>query len=358
LPGKTFKVQAAAQLLATTVDTVRRMADRFEIAVAREAVGTKTRLFSLDNIFAIAHHRAATRTKAARTGPVVVTTYAVKAGAGSTTLASNVGVLLALRGFRTLLVDLDPDAGLTRSFGYLPDMTNADLAGTSLDRSKIVDHHFGDLLFCGETAPVVLADVLKVPYGHFGPHLVCSDLQLFQFDVLKDGNEQSHHNSRLHTRTFIEEGRSGKNPHFDISKFDVVLFDAPPTISGATLGVFDATDYLVSPVSVDGCFGKALQVLSRLLEGQRESHVRSPELTLIGNRFSLQRIPAIGSMATAPDGLARAWLKGGIPYLDVLHDSEFANEGIPLVLYAPADPGALDLTACVESLLERFRLAT
>ncbi|MGK8198475.1 ParA family protein [Burkholderia cepacia] len=343
--------------MATTVDTVRRMADRFEIAVAREAAGTKTRLFSLENIFAIAHHRAATRAKATRSGPIVVTTYASMTGAGSTTLASNIGVLLALRGFRTLLVDLDRDAGLTRSFGYRPDMTVADLAGTSLDRSKVVDYHFGDLLFSGNTAPVVLADVLKLPYGDFGPHLLPSDLRLFHLDALKVGDERGHRNTRLHTRTFVEGGRSGKNPHFDISKYDVVLFDAPPTISGATLGVFDATDYLVSPVSVDGCFEKALQLLSRLIEGQRDSHDRSPELTLIGNRFSLQRIHMIGSLPTASDGLAQAWLRGGIPYLDVLHDSDFATAGIPIVLYAPAEPGALDLTACVDTLLERFSLS-
>ncbi|RQZ67497.1 ParA family protein [Burkholderia sp. Bp9004] len=356
LPGKTFKVQAAAQLLGTTVDTVRRMADRFEVAVAREAAGTKTRLFSLENIFEIAHHRAASRAKVARRGPIVVTTYATRTGVGSTTLASNFGTVLALRGFRTLLVDLDSGAGLTRSFGYHPDMSDADLAGTNLDKSMIVDHHFGDLLFQGQTNPVALTDVLKFPYGNFGPHLVPADLRLFQLDALQIEEERGHHDSRHQIRTFIERGRYGKNPLFDISNYDVVLFDTSPAISGATLGVLDATDYLVSSVSVEGYVGKALQLLSRLLEGQRESHSRSPELTLIANRFSLQRMHAISSLASVPDGLARAWLKGGIPYLNVLHDSQFASAGLPLVLYAPAESGALDLTTCVELLLERFRL--
>ncbi|MCA7889417.1 AAA family ATPase [Burkholderia cenocepacia] len=355
---KTFKVQAAAQLLATTVDTVRRMADRFEITVARETAGTKTRLFSLENIFAIASHRAATQAKVVRAGPIIVTTYASKAGAGSTTIASNLGVLLALRGFRVLLVDLDPDAGLTRSFGYHPDLTDADLVGTSLDRSMVIDHHFGDLLSDDHADSVVLADVLKLPYGHFGPHLVPADLQLFQLDAAQVRDECSHRNSRPSIRTFIERGRSGKNPRFDFSKYDVVLFDAPPTISGATFGVFDATDHLVSSVSVDGYFGKALQLLSRLLEGQRESHGRSPELTLVGNRFSLQRMHSIGSVASAPGALARAWLDRGIPYVDILHDSQSATAGLPLILYAPAEPGTSDVRACVESLLERFGLVS
>ena len=358
LQGKTFKVQAAARLLGSTVDTVRRMADQFEVAVAREAAGTNTRLFSLENIFAIAHHRAAARAKSARTGPIIVTTYATRTGVGSTTLASNFGVALALRGFRTLLVDLDNHSGLTRCFGYQPDVTDEDLAGTNLPRSMIVDRHFGHLLFQGQANPVALPDVLKLPYGYFGPHLVPADLQLFQLDELLIEERRDRRDSRQRIRTFIEGGRYGTNPLFDFSNYDVVLLDLPAAISGVTLGVLDATDHLVSMVSVEGYVGKSLQLLSKLLDGQRESHSRSPKLTLIANRFSLQRMHAIGSVASAPHGLAGAWLNGGIPFVDVLGDSRFSAAGLPLILSAPAEPGTSDVNMCVELLLARFGMAS
>ena len=356
MQGKTFKVQAAARLLGSTVDTVRRMADRFEVAVAREAVGTNTRLFSLENIFTIAHHRAAARAKPVRTGPIVVTTYGTKTGVGSTTFASNFGAALSLRGFRTLLVDLDNHSGLTRCFGYLPDVTDEDLAGTNFPRSTIVDHHFGHLLFQDQPNPVALPDVLKLPYGYFGPHLVPADLRLFQLDELQIEERRDRRDIRQCIRTFIEGGRYGTNPHFDFSKYDVVLFDLPATISGVTLGVLDATDHLVSMVSVEGYVGKSLELLSKLLDGQRESYSRSPELTLIANRFSLQRMHSIGSLASAPDGLARAWLNGAIPFVDVLDDGRSA--GLPLILSAPAEPGTSDVNMCVELLLARFGMAS
>ncbi|MBO7777010.1 ParA family protein [Burkholderia pseudomallei] len=357
MQGKKFKVQAAARLLGSTVDTVRRMADRFEVAVARDAAGTNTRLFSLENIFAIAHHRANARAKRARPGPIIVTTYATRTGVGSTTLASNFGAALALRGFRTLLVDLDNHSGLTRSFGYRPDVTNEDIAGTTLPKSTLVDHHFGHLFFQDQTESVALPDILKIPYGHFGPHIVPADLSLFQLDELRFEERPDRRDSRQRIRTFIEGGRHGTNRHFDFSDYDVVLFDLPASITGVTLGVLDTTDHLVSMVSMDGYVAKSLQLLSKLLDGQRETHSRSPELTLVANRFSLQRMPAIGRLAATPDSLARAWLNGGIPVVDVLQDRGFSDAGMPLILYAPAEPGASDMTTCVELLLPRFGLA-
>lgn len=44
-----------------------------------------------------------------------------KGGVGKTTTTVNLGVSLAAKGYRVLLVDCDPQGSLTRSFGYDPD---------------------------------------------------------------------------------------------------------------------------------------------------------------------------------------------------------------------------------------------
>ena len=58
-----YKVQAAAKLLETTVDSVRRYVDESGIDVARQANGPKTRQFTIDNIFDIAAWRHTNKSK-------------------------------------------------------------------------------------------------------------------------------------------------------------------------------------------------------------------------------------------------------------------------------------------------------
>lgn len=51
-----------------------------------------------------------------------------KGGTGKTTTAASLGVALAMRGKRVLLVDADPQGGLTTSLGWNPDELEMTLA--------------------------------------------------------------------------------------------------------------------------------------------------------------------------------------------------------------------------------------
>ena len=54
---KPFKVQAIAQLLDTTVDSVRRYVDESGLNIERQSSGPKTRLFTVENLYDLAYWR-------------------------------------------------------------------------------------------------------------------------------------------------------------------------------------------------------------------------------------------------------------------------------------------------------------
>lgn len=63
-----------------------------------------------------------------------------KGGTGKTTTAASLGVALAMRGKRVLLVDADPQGDLTTSLGWNPDELEVTLA-THLERA-VLDEPF------------------------------------------------------------------------------------------------------------------------------------------------------------------------------------------------------------------------
>lgn len=121
--GKPFKVQAVAQLLGTTVDFVRRSLADAGIEVERQKTGPKTRLFSVENIFDIAHWRNAVSKDASPFRQIVATIYAPKGGVGKTTIAANLAVLFQLLGAKTIVFDLDFQSNLTLAYGYDSEVT-------------------------------------------------------------------------------------------------------------------------------------------------------------------------------------------------------------------------------------------
>lgn len=59
LGRKTFKVQGVAKLLGISVDSVRRDADEAGLQIERQGgSGPKTRIFTVENVFDLAAHRA------------------------------------------------------------------------------------------------------------------------------------------------------------------------------------------------------------------------------------------------------------------------------------------------------------
>jgi chromosome partitioning protein len=357
LPNKPYKVQAAAQLLATTTDTVRRMIEESGVQVMRQESGSKTRLFSIENIFELAAYRANRRKlKSERKDVVVVTMYAPKRGLGTTMLASNFGILFSLKGFRTLIIDLDFQAKLTRNFGYDSELTAEEADEAGINPSKIVEYHFGHLTPNYPMGRVTLQKAIKKPFGEHGPHVVPADLSLDKLDAVLTCGPTGGKSNDLTFARLIMEGSSNEDENFDISKYDIVLFDAAPAMNRITRNALLAANYVVSPVSIEKFSTKGLSYLSNAIKELKNQFERSPELILVGNFFDPKRVRAMGQLMTITQTYKNAWLDHSVQSSEDFSKALDRESDLPLVLTLPGRQTVTELRESADELLARMGL--
>lgn len=359
MTGKPFKVQAVAKMLGTTVDSVRRMVVDAGIDVARQEHGPKTRLFSAENVFDLARYRSTKKagTKGRSRKQVVATIYAPKGGVGKTTIAGNLACRFSLRGLKILIVDLDFQGNLTMMYGFETEMTPEEAVAAGLSRSQIVESHFGSLTPNWPYGRRTLADVVKKPFGENGPHLVPADLTLDRLDTLLTFETFEGKNSEFTIARMLRDGMAGKDPFFDIRTYDIILFDAAPAKSRLTRGAILASDYVISPVSMEKFSTKALSYLSSVLTEMQEQVERSPELVIVGNFFDAGRVRTMGQLMTITQTYNDAWLDHTIRRSEDFPKALNADSDLPLVLAKPNSPSTAELTAVADALLERLGVA-
>jgi chromosome partitioning protein len=180
-----------------------------------------------------------------------------KGGSGKTTTAAHLAQYLALRGYRVLAIDLDPQSSLSALFGIQPE---ADLEEN--------DTLYAALRYDENRRP--LSEVIRPTYFD-RLDLIPANLELQEFE---------HDTPRILAR----EGRSHDSPFFVritetlatvASDYDVVVIDCPPQLGFLTLGALcAATGVIVTihPQMLDvASMGQFLFMTSDLLEVVRRA---------------------------------------------------------------------------------------
>jgi len=166
----------------------------------------------------------------------VLTVANFKGGSAKTTTALYLGQYLALRGFRVLAIDLDPQASLSAMFGYQPEFDIGE--GETL---------YGAIRYDDQRRP--MKDVVRNTYFE-GIGLVPGNLELMEFE---------HHTPRA----MIERRERGHDMFFRrvggvidqvADDFDVVIIDCPPQLGYLTMGALNAATAMlvtIHPQMVD-----------------------------------------------------------------------------------------------------------
>lgn len=170
-----------------------------------------------------------------------------KGGVGKTTSAVNTAVVLASRGVRTLLLDLDPQGNTTSSLG----IEKNDLDGTMYD--VLVELMSISAAMLHDVRPGL--DVIPTT----------SDLAGAEIELVNEPNRERRLAQALHTVRY---------------DYDIALIDCPPSLGLLTLNGLTAADSVVIPIQ---CEFLALEGVTQLIQtiDLTRKHL-NPRLDLLG----------------------------------------------------------------------------
>lgn len=171
-----------------------------------------------------------------------------KGGVGKTTSAVNLAAILGQTGYRTLLVDLDPQGSATSGVGVA---------------KKSLRFSVADLLIGGCRAEDA---VLTTGFDHLDLLPANMSLSAAEYDLL-DGEEERH--SRL--RAALQPLRE---------RYDFILFDCPPSLGMLTVNALSAADCVVIPMQCEYYALEGLTQLSATIERIRKRY--NPRLRVAG----------------------------------------------------------------------------
>ncbi|MDS9470171.1 plasmid partitioning protein RepA [Paracoccus sp. MBLB3053] len=149
----------------------------------------------------------------------VVSVVNFKGGSGKTTTSAHLAQRLALKGFRVLAIDLDPQASLSALHGIQPEIDLME-GGTLYDAVRYSE-------------PVPISDVIRKTYIH-GLDLIPGNLELMEFEhetpaAIQRGGARAFF---TRVRDVIDEVEAD---------YDVVVIDCPPQLGFLTMSALSAS---------------------------------------------------------------------------------------------------------------------
>ena len=245
-----------------------------------------------------------------------------KGGVGKTTTAINLGAAIAMRGHRTLIIDLDPQGNASTGLGVARDTR----------KLSTYDLVLGD----------VSADEAARTTDVEGLYIVPATMDLSS----ADGELMSSPQRVIHLRDALRD-RS--------TTFEYVLIDCPPALNLLTINAFVASDTILVPLQAEFF---ALEGLSQLLLTVREVRTSANQglriegvlLTMFDRRNNLcQQVEE-----DARQNLGDLVLQTKIPRNVRL--SEAPSYAMPVINYDPTSRGAIAYRTLAGEFLQRNRV--
>lgn len=238
-----------------------------------------------------------------------------KGGIGKTTSVQNIGAYLALKGFKTLLIDLDPQTNLTECFACF----NEELS--------IYDSF-------SKNTPL---NVVKVKENLF---LVPSSLEL-------QGIE------REISDKMRREEILNKLIKPIINDYDYCVMDCPPALGLVTINALAAADDVIIPMEAEYLAYRGIETIRDMIKEVKEEI--NPGLNILGVFFT-QYKPSLMLSKEIKKEVSKTF--GAALFESTIRVNislaECQSNGKDIFAYAPESNGASDYQALVEEILKRL----
>lgn len=237
-----------------------------------------------------------------------------KGGVGKTTSVQNIGAYLA-KNYKVLLIDMDPQANLTKVFGLDP----KDFEGNSIGEVLLQQKHMGEVKMSG--------DLDLIPASH----------RLEQ--VAGVLTQQAMYHTRL---------KKGLKDH----PYDFVLIDCPPTLGPLTTCAMYASETYFVPMQAEYL---SYEGLARLLEYVGE--ISEENNTKLGGVFPTRYNPRVKGQGRhmlvelAKKQLGSKFMEAFVRENITLMEAQGSGQNI--FEYDPTSKGAQDYQAVTEEIINR-----
>lgn len=187
-----------------------------------------------------------------------------KGGVGKTVTATNVASLLAMRGHKVLLVDVDPQANATISCG---------VNVIALEKQEKTLYHPLRAWYAHKQQSDIRDYVVEVPAT--GVHVLPASMRLSDTE-----NELPATNANYVLREFLAEARR---------QYDVILIDCPPHFGRLTINALTAADAVLIPCQTEMLAVMGVEfLLENIDEVRRYSNPRLSILGILPTMYSAQ----------------------------------------------------------------------
>ena len=255
-----------------------------------------------------------------------------KGGSAKTTLVANFGAYLALRrGRRVLAIDMDPQGQLAKVFG----VDNRAPTRTAID--LLLDAVLGEH---DETRARRTPTVLPIVKTRIhGLDLIVANKALGLFPAWQERDDPDP-TARL---------AAALDAAPELTRYDFVLFDAPPSFGPLTLNVLRAADEVVVPVpltylALDGC-AELMRTLTTVRERYGHPGLR---VTMVVPTFYRRTKLAHEILEQLKQRFPKEIAHGVIGFHVRIDEAQ--AKGLSVFEYAPSDRGARALAELAEEL--------
>jgi len=271
--------------------------------------------------------------------PPVINTRMAKGGVGKTTTSANLAAAFAFMGYRTLLIDGDPQASLTNMMGV----------DAATDENIV---HIGALMEAaakGSAHDQIRAAIRPIyPSGMLD--LIPADITLVQTDAWLD--------RQLQRETVFERLLES---HLDIfGRYDVILIDSAPGTSLLTVNLMLSCHTQLAVVNLDRECLKALPILfQNVQEINSVFKANASDVEIVANGLNAGHKLEKETLGLLIDRYGEMLNENVIPQ-STAFDRQQSIPGEPakgpLIEQDPSNPGAKAMLDLAKSLLGRYKI--